>query len=92
MSERQTKAGNQITLSLSHSLTLDILNNFCLHVYAQKSLFIAKNCNGFVFTTSPTSTSSPSPVSLEVIELVEDESPDDVMKIDVVVILTLNQS
>ena len=53
MSERQTKAGNQITLSLSltltlshyltlshshtHSLTLDMLNNFC-HVYAQKSL------------------------------------------------------
>ena len=86
MSERQTKAGNQITLSLSHSLTvshslihslssywttfvfmsmlkshsltltlshslilsfshslihslsLDMLNNFCFHVYAQKSL------------------------------------------------------
>ena len=46
MSERQTKAGNQITFSLSHShslslchsLTLVILNNFCFHVYAQKSL------------------------------------------------------
>ena len=46
MSERQTKAGNQITLShshsltptVSHSLTLVILNNFCFHVYAQKSL------------------------------------------------------
>ena len=45
MSERQTKAGNQITLShsltlsLSHSLlTLNMLNNFCFHVYAQKSL------------------------------------------------------
>ena len=43
MSERQTKAGNQITLSLSHrlylchSLTLVILNNFCFHVY-DKSL------------------------------------------------------
>ena len=54
MSECQTKAGNQntlthsvtlslshfhtITLSLSYSLTLDMLNNFCFHVYAQKSL------------------------------------------------------
>ena len=27
-------------LSLSHSLSLDMLNNFCFHVYAQKSLFI----------------------------------------------------
>ena len=33
------------TFSLSHSLSLDMLNNFCLHVYAQKSLFIAENCN-----------------------------------------------
>ena len=24
-----------------------MLNNFCFHVYAQKSLFIAENCNGF---------------------------------------------
>ena len=30
-----------------HSLTLDMLNNFCLHVYVQKSLFIAENCNVF---------------------------------------------
>ena len=43
-----------------------MLNNFCFHVYAQKSLFVAENCNGF-FGTSP---SSPSPVSLDVIELV----------------------
>ena len=41
----------------------DMLNNFCFHVYAQKSLFIAENCNGFFGT-------SPSPVSLEFIELV----------------------
>ena len=27
-----------LTLTLSHSLTLDMLNNFCFHVYAQKSL------------------------------------------------------
>ncbi len=33
-------------LSLSHSLSLNMLN-FCFHVYAQKSLFIAENCNGF---------------------------------------------
>ncbi len=26
----------------------DMLNNFCFHVYAQKSLFIAENCNGFL--------------------------------------------
>ena len=46
ISERQTKAGNQEcyeklethSLTLSHSLTLDMLNNFCFHVYAQKSL------------------------------------------------------
>ena len=41
MSERQTKAGNLQNLpnfALSHSLTLAMLNNFCFHVYAQKSL------------------------------------------------------
>ena len=42
----------------------DMLNNFCFHLYAQKSLFIAENCNGFL------GTSSPSPVTLDVIELV----------------------
>ena len=41
MSECQTKAGNQI--SLSHSLTLHMLNNFCFHIYAQKSRFIGEN-------------------------------------------------
>ena len=25
----------------------DMLNNFCFHVYAQKSLFNAENCNAF---------------------------------------------
>ena len=30
----------------------DMLNNFCFHVQAQKSLFIAENCNEF-FLTSP---------------------------------------
>ena len=28
-----------------------MLNNFCFHVYAQKSLFIAENCNGFFLTS-----------------------------------------
>ena len=42
----------------------DMLNNFCFHVYAQKSLFIAENCNVFFGTASP------SPVTLDVIELV----------------------
>ena len=66
MSECQTKAGNQntlthsltplslshshsLTLSHSYSLTLDMLNNFCFHVYAQKLLIIGKNGNeGFL--------------------------------------------
>ena len=52
------------TLSISHSITLDMLNKFCFHVHAHKSLFMAENCNAFF------GTSSPSPVSLDVIELV----------------------
>ena len=27
-----------------------MLNKFCFHVYAEKSLFIAENCNGFFLT------------------------------------------
>ena len=30
------------TLSISHWITLDMLNNFCFHLYAQKSLSIEK--------------------------------------------------
>ena len=41
-----------------------MLNNFCFHVYAQKSLFIVENDNDFLGTTTP------SPVTLEFIELV----------------------
>ena len=37
----------------------DMLNNFCFHVHAQKSLFIGEIANGGFFTSS----SSPSPVS-----------------------------
>ena len=43
----------------------DMLNNFCFHVNAQKSLFIAEICNAFYFVTVP-----PDPVTLEFIELV----------------------
>ena len=28
----------------------DMLNNFCFHVYAQKSLFLGENGNGFFLT------------------------------------------
>ena len=41
------------------------LNNFSFHVYAQKSLFLGENDNGFFFTSA-----SPSPVSGPIIELV----------------------
>ena len=30
---------SKVTLTISHSLTLDMLNNFCFQIYAQKSLF-----------------------------------------------------
>ena len=43
----------------------DMLNNFCFHLYAQKSLFIGENGNVYFWTSS-----SRSPVSLEFIELV----------------------
>ena len=36
MSERQTKAGNPAKPA-KHD-TLDMLNNFCFHIYVQKSL------------------------------------------------------
>ena len=45
-------------LSLSHSLCLDMLNNFCFHVYAQKSLFKVENVNAY-FLTSSSLTSAP---------------------------------
>ena len=34
---------NTLTLTLSHSLTLNMLNNFCFHGQAQKSLLIGEN-------------------------------------------------
>ena len=42
----------------------DMLNNFCFHLYAQKSLFIGENCNDFFWT------SAPPPLTLEFTELV----------------------
>ena len=39
-------------LSLFHSLSLDMLNNFCFHVYAQKSLFKVENVNAYFLTLS----------------------------------------
>ena len=44
----------------------DMLNKFCFHLYAQKSLFKGENCNAFFLTA----TTSPSPVTFEFIELV----------------------
>ena len=44
-----------------------MLKNFCFHIYAQKSLFIAENCNAFFWTTTAT---PPYPLTLEFIELV----------------------
>ena len=32
----------------------DMLNNFCFHLYAQKSLFIGENCNAFFDSLSIT--------------------------------------
>ena len=47
-----------------------MLNNFCFHLYAQKSLFIGENCNAFFLTAA----APPSPVTLEFIELVPSET------------------
>ena len=79
MSESQTKAGNHrkfekfenfkkfenLKFKIAQVDPRDMLNNFCFHVYAQKSLFIAENCNAFFWTSS-----APYPVILEFIELV----------------------
>ena len=45
----------------------DMLNNFCFHVYAQKSLFIGENDNVYFWTAA--AAAAPSPVSFEFIEL-----------------------
>ena len=45
---------------LKNLKTLDMMNTYCCHVYAQKSLFIAENCDGFFGIAAP------SPVSLDV--------------------------
>ena len=80
MSECQTKAGNQECFAklanlqnLQNLQTLqidpwDMLNNFCFHVYAQKSLFIGENDNEYFWTSPAAATLYPE--SLELIELV----------------------
>ena len=47
-----TRQTLSLSLSLSHSLTLDMQNNFCFHVYAQKSLFIFENAMCFFKSSS----------------------------------------
>ena len=56
------------TLSISHSITLDMLNKFCFHLYAQKSLFTGENDNEDFWDAAPTT--PPSPMTFEFIELV----------------------
>ena len=46
-------------LSLSHSLSLDMLNKFCFHVYAQNLLFKVENVNGYFLTSSSSAASAP---------------------------------
>ena len=46
----------------------DMLNNFCFHVNAQKSLIIGENGNAYFFTSS--AAAAPVPVTFEFIELV----------------------
>ena len=57
------------TLALSHSLSLDMLNKFCFHVYGlgSKVAVYSRKMQWFFWTTT---SSSPSPVTLDVIELV----------------------
>ena len=45
-----------LSVSVSLSVTVDpwdMLNNFCFHVYAQKSLFIGENDNVYFWTSAP---------------------------------------
>ena len=63
MFERQTKAGNQEFQSYEKLHPWDMLNNFCFHVYAQKSLFIGDMA--MLFFGYLHNQSSPSPVSLD---------------------------
>ena len=47
MSEFQKKIASW---TLSYVDPWDMLNNFCFHVYAQKSWFIGENANAFFLT------------------------------------------
>ena len=49
MSESQDKSWEPVKFKIQMAQVdpRDMLNNFCLHVYAQKSRFIGENGNGF---------------------------------------------
>ena len=71
---------SHVTCRMSHVTCLmsnayvdpwDMLNNFCFHVYAQMSLFMDENVNGYFLTQFLTRfLTAPSPVSEAIIELV----------------------
>ena len=71
MSESQTLGTVQVVRLSSCQVVKfdpwDMLNNFCFHVYAQKSLFKVENVNGFFLTKL---LAAPFPVTLPFIELV----------------------
>ena len=46
-----TLSSHSLTLSLTHLLTLEMMNNFCFHVFAFLSLFIDENVNAFFDST-----------------------------------------
>ena len=62
---RVHRAGSQLKNKMVQVDPRDMLNNFCFHVYAQKSLFIGEIGNEFFWTAS-----SSAPVPLPFIELV----------------------
>ena len=59
---------NYVTCHMSHVTCLmsnayvdpcDMPNNFCFHVYAQMSLFMGVNVNGFIATSTPSPVTNP---------------------------------
>ena len=68
-SDKSWEPVNHYVIAVIHvSDPWDMLNNFCFHVYAQKSLFIGENDNVYFWTSA--AAAAPLPVSLEFIELV----------------------
>ncbi len=66
--EKSWEPGKKIKLKINNANgdPWDMLNNFCFHVFAQKSLFVSENGKGFFWTSS---SSSPAPMTFEFIEL-----------------------